>query len=238
MRKYKRIRQLCIALVLVITVLCGGTAQAARAASTERAAMSASGEGMQDSEEQTFTTDGQLDGTPPEMDGEGFDGPGAPPDGEMPEGMVPPSMGGFPGGDGQDGNRPFGKMPDGEPGTPPDGEMPDGMMPFGNEEDGAGETGEGAVPPDGQENPAQGEDAPSGGGMPQNGGFSGKFNSDDGGFTGKFNFGGKENFSDRDNFTNKETQAESKNIDLETVLLLGASFLVLIGGLLFAKFYR
>ena len=176
MRKQKQIWRLCIALVLVITVLWSGMAPAAAAAGTD--------EGMQDSQE-GFS----MDGAPPDLpDGEDFGGRGNPPDGQMPGGM-----GGFPGGGMQGG--------DFQP-----GDMPDGEMPFGEGEE-----------------------------MPENGDFSGRFNFGDGDFTGKF--GDRENFGNRDDFSSGDSQTAEENIDLETIVLLGASFLILIGGLLFAKFY-
>ena len=168
MRKQKQIWRLCIALMLVITVLWSGMAPAAAAANT--------GEGMLDSQEKTFS----MDGTPPDLpDGEDFGGRGNPPDGQMPDGM-----GGFPGGGMQGG--------DFQPGG-----MPDGEMPFGEGEE-----------------------------MPENGDFS-----------GRFNFGDRENFGNRDDFSSGDSRTAEENIDLETIVLLGASFLILIGGLLFAKFY-
>ena len=215
MKKHKRIGRLCTALVLIITVLCfcgmTGRTQGTESGNSTDASLSVTGEGTQESEEKEFSTDG----TPPDLpDGEQFGERGDPPAGEPPDGM-----GGFPGGDFQPG-----EMPDG---TPPDGEMPDGAPPEMNGENRT-EGGEGESSSAEPEAPAWGENMPSGD-MPQKGNFP------DG-----EGFGNRDNFSGRD-FSAAgatETQAETTAIDLETVLLLGASFLVLIGGLLFAKFYR
>ena len=120
-------------------------------------------------------------------------------------------------------------LPDGEQfggrdGTPPDGEMPGGMGP-----------GRGGFPGGGmQDGNFQPGELPDGEEMPQDGDFSGRFNFGNGDFTGKF--GGEENFPGRNDFADGDSQPAAGNIDLETVILLGASFVILIGGLLFAKF--
>ena len=118
------------------------------------------------------------------------------------------------------------EMPDGEQfggrGAPQDGEEPDGMGP-----------GMGGFP-GGMQGDFQPGELPDGT-MPQDGDFGGRFNFGNGDFTG--GFGGEESFPGRNELADGGSQPTAGNIDLETVILLGVSFAVLIGGLLFAKFY-